>query len=387
MISELRSRFNSEFDPSYSKNLRERIASSTGEPVTFPLSDSPVFVPQELVELLACELRRFFEILRTEDYRREAAGWVPSRHRAAGPVDEVPVFSCWDFGLGRREDGQVVPHMLECQGCSSLMGIVPWFGLLLQEKLGPGVTPFLSHDTWEDYRKSLAEELDGALLIDEDTAHQKLRTDFWALRNFLDLGVVDLSSETVARLDREPRRLYNRIVPAEVHRAGNETALQALFGQARPWVSHPNWFFMLSKRSLCRFAEVSDLVPRTEELTPETAKAWASTKNFVLKPCNDFGGRGVILDPTPADLEAALRSGEPHLLQERIDLARVVQPPTGPQLYCDLRVLCIRDRPVSLFVRLARDLLCNISFNGHYEWCGITVGLVPRSNGSPPLAP
>ncbi len=386
MISEFRSRFNATFDPARSRGLRDRITLETGEPVTFPLSDSPVFVPEDLVQRLADELRRFFAIVRTEEYRREAALWVPPEHRAAGPVDEIPAFSCWDFGLTKTPTGDVVPLMLECQGCSSLMGIVPWFGRLLQQQIGPGVTPLLSHLTWEDYRGDLSETLDGAFLIDEDTSTQRLRTDFWALRNFVDLGIVDLSRETVASLDEEPRRLYNRIVPAEVCRAGNGAALRALFERPRDWVSHPDWFFMLSKRSLCRFGEASDAVPHTEELTEETARRGRTAKGYVLKPCNDFGGRGVVLDPTPKDLETALASGEPHLLQERIDLARIVQPPNGPKLYCDLRVLCLQDRPVCLFVRLARDLLCNISFNGHYDWCGITVGLVPRSNGNPPLA-
>ena len=387
MISELRSRFNSRFDPARSRALRDRITSETGEPVTFPLSDSPVFVPRGLVRRLAQELRRFFAILRTREYRDEATAWVPEAYRAAGPVDELPAFSCWDFGLSESADGEVVPYMLECQGCSSLMGIVPWFGRLLQKQMGPGVTPFLSHDTWEEYRRDLSKVLDGAFLIDEDTSTQRLRTDFWTLRNMVDMGVLDLSRDTVSRLDEEPRRLYNRIVPAEVHRMGNAGALRALFGRPRDWVSHPDWFFMLSKRSLCRFWKSSDQVPQTEELSEDTARLWSAEKDFVLKPCNDFGGRGVLLDPRPEDLEAALRSGEPHLLQERIELARVVQPPHGPKLYCDLRVLCLEDRPVCLFVRLARDLLCNISFNGHYEWCGITVGLVPRSNGHPPLVP
>jgi hypothetical protein len=259
------------------------------------------------------------------------------------------------------------------------MGIVPWYGHLLCGEMTPGFTPFLGYASWEEYRQHLLEVLGNSVLVDVETRTQRLRADFWVLRHFAGIEVADLDGPTLDRLAASRARVYSRVVPAEAERRGDEEVLHAFCTTPRNWASNPDWFFMLSKRGLHRLREVSDLVPETVELTAESAAAWGDFSGVVLKPSYDFGGRGVNLDPTPADVQAALASGEPWVLQEKVTLAPVVQPPDGPPLFCDLRVLCLQDRPVSFFCRLARDRMCNIVHNQSFPWCGITVGLLPAS--------
>ena len=377
MLTVDREGFNRGFDVERARRIRAEIVAVAGEEISFPLSSTPVFVGRGLAEQLTGAVAAFFAAVRRPSFQERAARWVPDRYRVGGDLQGIPQVSQFDFALGRDAAGELKPHLLECQGCSSLMGIVPWYGELLCSRMLPGYTPFLSHDGWEAYRADLTAVLGDSVLIDVETPIQRLRADFWVLRHFARIEVADLAWRTLCELREGQRRVYCRVVPVEAERSGCDDVFAGFCRQRIAWVSNPDWFFMLGKRALPMLREVSDLVPETSELTAESAAGWSGRVDFVLKPCNDFGGSGVNLDPGPADLERALASGEPHVLQERIALEPVVQPPDGPPLFCDLRVLCLADRPVSLLCRLARDRMCNIGRNQQYPWCGITVGLMP----------
>lgn len=378
MLTRSRQAFNRGFDPEAARRIRAAIADCTGGEVTFPLSDTPIFVSRRLADELCRTVRGFFDLLATPGYLADSAAWVPAEYRAASGPASIPAVSQFDFAVVAADDGRPRVRMLECQGCSSLMGVVPWYGHLLQSELGNGYTAFLSHQGWEDYVEDLRRVLGDSVLVDVDAPHQKLRTDFWVLHRFAGVEVADLDDATLDDLERRRPRIYNRVVPIDAERLGRADLVQRFYRSEQRWAIHPEWYFRLSKRSLGRLRPLSELIPETVDLTEETLASWGERDDVVLKPANDFGGNRIHLTPGRSDLERALASGEPWVLQERAALEPAVSPPDGPRLYCDLRVLCLEDRPVALFCRLARSQLCNISFNGDYPWCGITIGLVPR---------
>lgn len=382
MIENVRFAFNRSFSREAAARIREKIVEIGGE-ITFPFSPTPVFVPRDLTDEMCAAVRLFFRAMQDPDYRREAESWIPEDCRAAGGLETIPPVSQFDFAITRTPGGRLEPHLIECQGCSSLMGIVPWYGHLICQEQVPGFTPFLSHLSWDEYVEDLTSVLGKSILIDVDTSTQRLRADFWILHHFAQIEIGNLCPGTVVRIDEEHPRLYSRIVPAEAKRKGCLDVMQSLYVKHRDWVAHPNWFFGLSKRSLPRLSRISALVPETVDLTAETLLARRDMEEMVLKPANDFGGVGVELHPTPADLAAALVSGEPYMLQRRIEISPLVRTPDGSDLFCELRVLCLEDRPIGLFCRLATDPRVNISFNDHHPWCGITVGLLPVKDESP----
>ncbi len=51
------------------------------------------------------------------------------------------------------------------------------------------------------------------------------------------------------------------------------------------------------------------------------------------------------------------------MLQERLELTPVVQPPDGPASSCDVRILCFGDRAVDLFWRLAPERMTSTNTN------------------------
>lgn len=382
MIPSRRRAFNRGFDPRLAQRVRRQIEEAAGVPITFPLADTPVFVPRELADRLVAAVRLFFRQIDTPEFQQEAAAWVPAEYRGRGGVTGVPQVSQFDFAVVSTAEGRLGVQMLECQGCSSLMGVVPWYGHLLCEVAAlEGCSAFLSHASWEEYRADLERVLGHSVLVDVDADNQKLRTDFWVLHRFAGVEVADLNDATLDDLERRRPRIYNRVVPIEAERLGRGRELRRFYRGDHDWLIHPEWYFRLNKRALRRLRGLSDLVPETVDLTDETLAGWAHRSDVVLKPANDFAGHRINLAPRRQDLEAALASGEPWVLQHRVSLVPSVRPPDGPALLCDLRVLCLEDRPVALFCRLARDPLCNISFNGHFPWCGITVGLVAESDG------
>lgn len=360
------------------RSILNRLNEVGGE-ITFPVAPLPVLVPRYLVNEMLTAVRAYFGHLRRPSFLKRSRSWVPSDHRAAGALAAPPALSQFDFALTSTPSGEIRPHLVECQGISSLMGFVPLYGQLLADALAPDHTPLLAHSSLEEYAGDLRRVLGGAWLIDVAVSEQRLRADFWILRHLVGVEIKDLTSEVVRDVEAGDPLLYSRIVPPEARRKGVLHIMQRLFARPRRWVYHPDWYYAMSKRLLPELSLSAPLVPESALLTPESAKRWAGREDVVLKPTDDYGGTGVILDPLEEDLRAALAAPEPYILQRRVPLERLVTVPNGEALFCELRVLCLDDRPCALFCRLAHDPIVSIARNAAFPWCGITAGLVPKS--------
>ena len=358
--------------------ILDRVVEVGGE-VTFPVAPLPVLVPTHLVDRMLDAVRSYFEFIKRPGFLPRARRAVADGCGAVGSPEPIPVFSQFDFALSASAGGGIDIHLVECQGVSSLMGFVPFYGHLLAEELAPGHTPLLSHRDLEHYAADLRRVMSGAWLVDVDVHHQRLRADFWILRHLAGVEVKDLTRETVTAADRQGPALYNRILPPEARRAGVFEVMRELYGRQRRWITHPDWYYALSKGTLMDLQRVSSLVPECTLLTPDTARTWGGRRDVVLKPVDDYGGSGVILEPGEEDYRRALADPQPHMLQRRIDIDRLLTAPDGQRLFCELRVLCLEETPCALFVRVADDPLVSIARNTGYSWCGITAGLVRRN--------
>ncbi|PIW36444.1 MAG: hypothetical protein COW24_05315 [Candidatus Kerfeldbacteria bacterium CG15_BIG_FIL_POST_REV_8_21_14_020_45_12] len=360
--------------------IRDYIGQVTEEPITFPLSRTPVFISREVAAALVRDIQAYFELMGTPGYQSEAACWIPEVYRAGDPLAQLPALSCFDFAIATLPDGSVAPRLLECQGFSSLYGVIPWWGELLTTVGGlEGFTPFLSHGSWSDYLDHLKQVAGDSDLIDVDTARQTFRTDFWVLRHFAGISVHDLTDGYVDRINGQ--RIFNRTVPLEAELAQMGGTLARYFtGGERNWVVPPGWFWGCSKRALPHYSRVGQLVPRTELLTAESLGDWADDgREVVLKPIDGFGGKGVNLAPTAEDMVAALGDGRTWILQDRVHLAPTVLVPTGKRLHLEIRVLCLGRTPAFVLGRLAETEMLNVGYNKANPWCGMTVGLFPRT--------
>lgn len=367
------------YDEGAVARVLERVVAVGGE-LTFPVAPLPVIIPPPLVEEMLGATRLFLDHINQPGFRERSESWVPPGHRAAGALERVPVFNLFDFAITTDSEGRLRPHLIECQGCSSLMGFIPFYGELLAEALAPDHTSLLSHGSLEEYVEDLRNTLGEACwLVDVDTPNQRLRADFWILRHLCGIEVMDLTPELVRRAKDEQPRLYNRIVAPEARRAGLLHVMQDLFGEEQRWVAHPDWYHALSKRTLPELSKLSSVVPETALVTPESVRQWSGRQGVVLKPSDDFGGQGVILEPSAEDLRRALAASEPYMLQRRIPVEPLFTAPDGQRFFCELRVLSLVDRPVGFFCRVAQDPVVSIGRNSGFQWCGITSGLMQKN--------
>lgn len=381
MLHDPRDWFSRNVRPETIDGIRAHIAEMTGEPITFPLSRTPVFIPRGMATALVADIHAFMDLMETPNYRAEAATWVPQAYRAPGedPLATLPALSCWDFAMATMPDGSVAPRLLECQGFSSLYGIIPWWGELLTFTRGlEGFTPFLSHTSWGAYLAHLRSVAGNSHLVDVDTAQQTFRTDFWVLRHFAGIQVHDLTDDYVGGINGQ--RIFNRAVPLEAETAQMGGTLARYFtGGPRHWIVPPAWFWGCSKQALPHYSQVGQLVPRTRLLTEAAIHEWALVqRRVVLKPTDGFGGKGVNLDPSLSDLCEALRGPRTWIIQDRVRLAPTVLVPSGQRLHLEMRVLCLGRTPAFVLCRLAETAMLNVGFNKGNPWCGMTVGLFPR---------
>lgn len=373
MIKKIRSAYNNSFQIDDARQIRQSLEKMAREKITFPLSLMPLFLSRSLISCLTDAVQQFFTCIKTPAFMREALQHVPKEYRPTQDfTGTIPQLSCYDFAMGLDSSGRVRPYLLECQGFSTLYGVIPLFGKMISQRI-PGSSAFIGFDSFDEFLAELRHVLGGAVLIDVDPKSQKFRTDFSVLERYAGVEVRDLTHENVQTLNGRP--VYNRCVPIEAIRAGRESETQLLFNGKRNFVVHPAWFWMVSKGSLPEFSKVSNLVPHTEWLTPDVARRLVKGE-FILKPVDDFGGSGVKLDPTIEDISEALLSPEHFIVQEKINLAPVVEAPDGGEYFCEVRVVCLGETPAFALARIAESRMLNVGFNAKNPFCGMTIGLV-----------
>ncbi len=130
------------------------------------------------------------------------------------------------------------------------------------------------------------------------------------------------------------------------------------------WITHPNWFFKISKFLLPLLDH--QFVPKSYFLNefPETEKL----ENFVLKPLFSFAGSGVNLEPTK-EITDAIQDKENYILQRKVNYEPIFEDIHGDFSKAEIRLLYIwrenDERPVLLenLGRMTKAAMVNVDFN------------------------
>jgi hypothetical protein len=99
---------------------------------------------------------------------------------------------------------------------------------------------------------------------------------------------------------------------------------------------------------------------------------------YVLKPLFSFSGQGVIINPTPADLES-IQDPSNYILQRKVEYAGVIETPDVPAK-CEMRMMLVwpdgAERPmlVNNLIRLSKGEMVGVRYNKDKEWVGASVG-------------
>lgn len=388
MIPSLRQRFNANWDPEKYSRFLQILEARFGEPTPFRHSETPCFLPSELVETAVRYGSELVEqLLANPEYQSASCEAIPPAYCVPNE-DPAPLFIQADFGL----DAQRNLKLVEIQGFPSLYG----YQLALSEayaaayKLDGSLASLpggLSRTSYENlFRQAVvaSHNPENVVLMEIDPWQQKTRHDFTETERMLGIGVVDACAVVKkgnrlfyqrGGVDVPIERIYNRVIADELERRHVELPFDFRDDLQVEWAGHPNWFFRLSKFSLPYFHHQA--APQSMFLNADTLPD--DLTQWVLKPLYSFAGVGVIVGPSQEDI-ARIPQTERHnyILQRRVDFHPWIETPEG-LTKLELRVMYIwldKLQPVNLIIRMGRGAQMGVDHNKGLGWVGASAAFI-----------
>lgn len=391
MVPDLRRAYNEAFTEERYRALLRDLESTCGCAIGFAVSETPLFLSEEIAGELQKAAWEILGTVTSDDYLQHTGRAVPSELAVPGETAQ-PVFLQIDFALARDGDG-IAPRLIELQAFPSLYGF-QWLldrGFRKHFDIPANLSPYFSGLDEKTYVDCLREVIVGdcdpreVILLEVDPEHQKTRCDFEVTEQLLGISTVDprdvreQDGRLVRGKDIPVRRIYNRVIFDELQRKG--LTFDHLFRRdirdlGAEWVGHPNWYLKVSKFSLpflhTPYAPEAHFVSELPEIPSDL-------ENWVLKPLFSFAGLGVELGPTAERLRA-IENPEDWLLQRKIEYAPVVETLDVPAK-AEVRMMFVwqdgRPRLVNNLVRMSKGKMMGVDFNKNKTWVGGTLGYHP----------
>ncbi|HCR75957.1 MAG TPA: hypothetical protein DIW37_06035, partial [Chryseobacterium sp.] len=337
MIPKYRKQFNQEFSQEKYNQFKEILEQKSGLETGFRISESPLFLTKEFESKLIDASESIISQIKNlpEETLQKA---IPDNCRVPNDTKQ-PHFFTIDFGICKSENGEIEPQLIELQAFPSLYAFQKVF-----EQTFCDVYPFLSelqnkmpHDDFKNHMKDLLlgdENPEHVILLEIYPEKQKTAIDFVLTEKLLGIKTVCLTKikkdgrklfyENEGKLT-EIRRIYNRVIFDELDRIPDlKTEFDFREEVDVTWVTHPNWFFKISKFLLPLLQH--QFVPKSYFLHefPESE----SLENFVLKPLFSFAGSGVNLNPTK-EITDAIEDKENYILQRKVNYEPIFEDING----------------------------------------------------------
>ncbi|MGC4129569.1 MAG: hypothetical protein QM564_08420 [Bergeyella sp.] len=378
MIQKYREQFNEEFSPEkYSQVLDIVKEQAGGYDTLFRVSESPVFLSSFFKQKLtdACESIITQVKNMPEEELRKA---IPAQNNVPNDTKQ-PHFFTIDFGICENEKGEIVPQLIELQAFPTLY----CYQRELQNAFCE-IYPFLDEirpeipddEYYAELRKLIIgnENPENVILLEIYPEKQKTNIDFYLTEQKLSIKTVCLTKikkqgnqlfyENNGNLT-QIKRIYNRVIFDELDKIENlKTEFDFRDELDVKWVTHPNWFFKVSKYLLPKLEH--QYVPKSYYLNefPEDE----NLENFVLKPLFSFAGSGINLNPTK-EITDEICDKENYILQRKVNYAPLFKDIKGEFSKAEIRLLYTwqenEDRPklMEYLVRMTKAAMVNVDFN------------------------
>ncbi len=392
MIPSLRQSFNAKYRPDQYSRLLALLAERCGVSIGFRVSETPCFLPANLLEQMAAYGKDLIhQLVDSAEYHARSTESIPPEFNVPHE-SKHPTFVQVDFGLVRHAEGTLQPKLVELQAFPSLYAYQPVLARSfidaygLDEHLRYLLSGLDSATYLALLRRAIVGDQDpeNVILMEIDPQHQKTLPDFLVTEKLLGIKTVCITKlkkegtrlywEDAGR--RVPvKRIYNRAIVDELERKSIPLAFDFRDDLDVEWAGHPNWYFRISKYSIPYLRHPS--VPKTWFLDT-LEKVPEDLENYALKPLYSFAGLGVVIAPKKEDVASvpvALRSQ--YILQERLHFEPVIETPFGGTKV-EVRVMYIwvdELTPVLTILRMGRGLMMGVDHNRNMEWVGSSAGL------------
>ncbi|SDF12626.1 hypothetical protein [Epilithonimonas hungarica] len=377
MIPKYRTQFNGEFSQEKYQKVNELIKEKCGNEAAFRLSESPIFLTKDFQQKLEDASQSIISQIK-EMSDEELSKAIPANCNVPNDTKK-PHFVAIDFGICQDENGNVIPQLIELQAFPSLFGFQKLFEEVITE-----VHPFLDELKnslpKDEYIQKLKQVIVGnenpenVILLEIYPEKQKTAIDFVLTEQYLGIKTVCLTK--IKKEDKKLfyendgklipiNRIYNRVIFDELDKIeGLETEFDFREEIDVEWITHPNWFFKISKYILPKLKH--EFVPKSYFL-PDFPKA-EQLENFVLKPLFSFAGSGVNLDPTP-EIINQIEDKENYILQRKVNYVPLFEDINGQFSKAEIRLLFAwnpeEENPELLvnLVRMTKAAMVNVDFN------------------------
>ncbi|SDD64760.1 hypothetical protein [Niabella drilacis] len=389
MVPELRQAYNTAFtDEKFQAFVQALNNYST--PIQFRIAETPVFIPQTFSQQMIDACEQIVDVILQPDFKEKTTRAIPENYRVPNE-NAHPHFIAFDFGICRNANGGLEPQLIEMQGFPTLFGYQVLLDDVFSEHFGipPGYSSYLGGLNRQSYLELFKkivvghEDPENVILLEIFPQQQKTNVDFYCTEDYLGIRMVCVT-ELIRKGDQlfylkdgvatRIKRIYNRVIFDELQQ--QEAAVQekaaVLFKDLDvEWVTHPNWFYRISKFTLPLIQHPN--IPETRFLS-DIKEIPVALDHYVLKPLFSFAGQGVVIDVTPADI-AAIKDPENWILQKKVEYASVIQTPDEPAK-AEIRIFyfweegAARPRPVNNLARLSKGKMIGVRFNKDKTWTG-----------------
>ena len=390
MIETIRRSFNANFhSEQYDSLLREIEARFPGA-LDFRVAETPVFLPKAFKDQMIDACEYIIDLMTETDLLKKTAAAIPNDWTIPGNEGN-PDFIAFDFGVCLNEENVLSPQLIELQGFPTLFGYQILLDKLYRShfQIDEKLSPYLSGLNELSYVELLRKTIVGdhppqeVVLLEILPHQQKTRIDFYSTQELLGIPVVCLTDIILRNgqlfyerdgMTHPIRRIYNRIIFDELEQQTEPIRAKGrLLTEATEveWCPHPHWFYRISKFLLPYLRHPN--IPATFFLN-EVKQIPADLENYVLKPLFSFAGQGVIIDPTPSNLEQ-IPDPSNWILQRKVPYASVIPTPDDPAKV-EIRIFYCwppgADRPIPTMnlARISKGKMVGTRYNKDRTWVG-----------------
>ena len=393
MIPKIREAFNENFREEFYTNLQNEIEETLGERCTFRVSETPVFISKKVKKEVFAACDAIIEQLWQLDFDEIKSKFIPKELQSPLPMGK-PHFLAIDFGLCDDGEGGITPQLIELQAFPTLFFYQPVLGNAFLKHYPnlpkDGFHYFFSGLDENAYLQEVKEVILGnenpenVILMELFPEKQKIRIDFWATKKALGIEVICMTKiiKEGKKLfyEKEGRkipihRIYNRVIFDELQRIKDlKTNFNLNDDLDVEWVTHPDWFFMISKCIMPLLRHKN--VPNSYYLNdfPEDI----NLKDYVLKPLFSFAGQGINLHPDKETI-AKIEDKHNYILQQKVNYSWLVKTKGAKNSKVELRMLYIWSeeedclKPVINLTRMSKGELINVSYQTEDTWIGSSI--------------
>lgn len=391
MVPGIRQSFNEQFSEALYQAYLNDLNSKHPGAIEFRVAETPVFLDKAFRDKVLAACESIVDVITQFNFNTLTAHAIPANVRVPNETGHSH-FIAFDFGICENEAGETEPQLIEMQGFPTLFAYQAWMDTVARKhfSIPPQYSTYfngLDHDSYISLLKEIIvghHQPEEVVLLEILPHEQKTKIDFYCTADYTGISIVCLT-ELIQEGNRlyythadgrkiRIKRIYNRIIfddlqqqSADIQEKG-KLLLEELDVE---WVPHPNWFYRISKYTLPFIRH--PYVPETRFLN-EIQQLPDDLENYVLKPLFSFAGQGVVIDVTPADIEA-VTDPENWILQRKVTYADVIVTPDGPAK-AEIRIFYFwkdgEARPIATnnLARLSKGKMIGVRYNQDKTWVG-----------------